>query len=186
MKRGSYVALALLAIAGASDAQYRWRDADGQVNYGDVPPSDARELQRVDARTPMVPNDPSAALPFELRRASARHPAVLYTSGDCPACDNARVYLRQRGIPYSERTVEAPEDLDTLRRLTGSDKVPVLTLGGARYQGFNSAEWTRGLSAAGYPAESLLPPGYAGEPPQPLVARASGPASRAGPAALAR
>lgn len=186
MKCGSFVALALLAVVGAADAQYRWRDADGQVNYGDVPPTDARELQRIDARAPMVPNDPGSALPFELRRASARHPAMLYTSGDCPACDNARVYLRQRGIPYSERTVEAPEDLDTLRRLTGSDKVPVLTLGSARYQGFNSAEWTRGLDAAGYPSDSRLPPGYSDEPPQPLVARASGPANRVGPAAQTR
>jgi glutaredoxin len=186
MKRGWYVALALFAIGGAADAQYRWRDGTGQVNYGDLPPSDARELQRVDARAPVAPNDPGAALPFELRRATAQHPAVLYTSGDCPPCDSARVYLRQRGVPYSERTLEGPEDEQTLRRLTGVDKVPVLTVGKQRLAGFNAAEWSRGLDAAGYPADSRLPPGYAGEPPQPLVARASGPANRVGPATAAR
>ena len=186
MKPVWIVALALVLIGSAAQAQYRWRGDDGQVNYGDQPPYGARELLRVDGRAPMNPNDPNAALPFELRRAIARHPAVLYTSGECPGCDSARVYLRQRGIPYSERTVEAAEDLDTLRKLTGSDKVPVLTLGSARFPGFNSVEWGRGLDAAGYPADSRLPPGYAGEPPQPLVARATGPANLVGPAPRAR
>jgi glutaredoxin len=186
MKPVWIVALALVLIGSAAQAQYRWRGDDGQVNYGDQPPYGARELLRVDGRAPMNPNDPNAALPFELRRATARHPAVLYTSGECPGCDSARVYLRQRGIPYSERTVEAAEDLDTLRKLTGSDKVPVLTLGSARFPGFNSVEWGRGLDAAGYPADSRLPPGYAGEPPQPLVARATGPANLVGPAPRAR
>ena len=93
-------------------------------------------------------------MPFELRRATAQHPAVLYTSDACPACDNARIFLRHRGVPYTERTVDAPEDLEVLRRMTGSDKVPVLTLGRDRLVGFNGADWTRGLDAAGYPAES--------------------------------
>jgi len=186
MKSGAWLALALLAIGSAAEAQYRWRDADGQINYGDQPPYDARDLQRVDNRGPMTPNDPNAALPFELRRAMARNPAVIYTSRDCDPCDSARVFLRQRGIPYSERTVDGADDIETLRRLTGSDKVPVLMLGKDRLTGFSAPEWGRGLEAAGYPAESRLPPGYTGEPPQPLVPRASGPANLVGPAARAR
>ena len=186
MKSGVWLALALLAVGSAAEAQYRWRDADGQINYGDQPPYDARDLQRVDNRGPMTPNDPNAALPFELRRAMAQHPAVMYTSSDCDPCDSARVFLRQRGIPYSERTVDGADDIETLRRLTGSDKVPVLMLGKDRLTGFSAHEWSRGLEAAGYPAESRLPPGYTGEPPQPLVPRASGPANLVGPAARAR
>jgi glutaredoxin len=186
MKHGCWIALALLAIVSAADAQYRWRDADGQTNYGDQPPADARELQRIDGRAPVTPGEPNAALPFALRRAMSRTPAVLYTSGDCVPCDSARVFLRQRGVPYSERTLEAPDDVETLQRLTGSDKVPVLTLGSARFPGFNAIDWGHGLDAAGYPAESQLPPGYAGEPPQPLVPRAGGPAKQAAPVARSR
>jgi glutaredoxin len=186
MKSGWWVALAFVAIGSPAEAQYRWRDTNGQTNYGDLPPSDARDLQRVDARGPMTPNDPNAALPFELRRALASYPALLYTSDDCPPCDSARVFLRQRGVPYSERIVDGADDTETLRRLTGSDKVPVLMLGKQGLAGFSAPEWGRGLDAAGYPAESRLPPGYAGEPPQPLVPRASGPANLVGPAPLAR
>ncbi len=126
------VALILLAIAGAADAQYRWRDPSGQVSYGDIPPTDSRDVQPVNPRVPVARTDGNTTLPFELRRATAHHPAVLYTSSDCTPCDNARAFLRQRGIPFSERTIEAPEDVETLRRLTGVDKVPVLTLGRER------------------------------------------------------
>ena len=186
MKAGGVAALGMLMLlaAGVADAQYRWRDASGQVNYGDFPPGDARDLQRVDSRAPVSVLDPAGALPFELRRATAQHPAVLYTSDECAACDNARVFLRQRGVPYVERTVDAPDDLEVLRRLTGSDKVPVLTLGRDRMVGFNGADWTHGLDAAGYPAESKLPPGYRAEAPEPLVARASGPANQIAPATV--
>lgn len=185
MKAGGLAALGVLMLltATAADAQYRWRDSSGQINYGDFPPGDARDLQRVDSRAPVSVLEAGSAMPFELRRATAQHPAVPYTSDACPACDNARVFLSHRGVPYIERTVDAPEDLEALRRLTGSDKVPVLTLGRDRLVGFNGADWTRGLDAAGYPAESKLPPGYRTEAPEPLVARASGPANRIGPAA---
>ncbi len=183
MKARWAAALAVLAVAGVADAQYRWRDPSGQVNYGDIPPSDAVDLKRIDSRSPVNVNDVSATLPFELRRASSQHPAVLYTSGGCVPCDNARTFLKQRGVPYSERTIEAPSDLDELRRITGIDKVPVLTLGRERFAGFNAADWGRALDAAGYPTESRLPPGYAAEPAQPLVSRASGSANRIGPAA---
>jgi glutaredoxin len=155
MKPGWIVALALVLIGSAAQAQYRWRGDDGQVNYGDQPPFGARELQRVDGRAPMNPNDPNAALPFELRRAIARHPAVLYTSGECPGCDAARVYLRQRGIPYSERTVEAAEDLDTLRKLTGSDKVPVLTLPGIQLRRMGARPRRRRLPGGLAPSARL-------------------------------
>jgi glutaredoxin len=183
--RWAAVVALLIVAGGAAQAQYRWRDGSGQVNYGDFPPSDARDLQRVDAR-PMPAADTAGTLPFELRRATAQHPAVLYTSGDCVACDSGRTFLRQRGVPFAERVVEAPEDLDTLKRQTGLDKVPVLMLGRERFAGFNASNWARALDYAGYPAESKLPADYRPEPPQPLVPRASGPAAAVGPAAAAR
>jgi glutaredoxin len=182
MKARWAIALAMLAVAGVADAQYRWRDPNGQVNYGDIPPSDALDLKRVDSRTTVSANDSATALPFELRRASAQHPAVLYVSSGCVPCDGGRAFLKLRGVPFAERTIDSPDDLDELRRVTGIAKVPVLTLGRERLAGFHAADWAAALDAAGYPTESRLPPSYAAEPPQPLVSRASGPANRIGPA----
>mgnify|MGYP006378707977 CR=1 FL=1 len=84
MKRWWVIAVALLSIGGTADAQYRWRDATGQVNYGDFPPGDARDLKPVGARAPIETADANLALPFELRRAKAQYPVVLYSSDACP------------------------------------------------------------------------------------------------------
>jgi glutaredoxin len=186
MKARWAAALAGVAIVGTADAQYRWRDAGGQVNYGDFPPTEALDVQRVDGRAIVTAPDPNATLPFELRRAMAQHPVRLYSSADCAPCDKARALLARRGVPYAERTINAPEDAEELRRLTGTDKVPVLMVGRVQLDGFNQVAWTRTLDYTGYPGQSQLPPGYTGEPSQPLVARASGLAGRNGPAPVAR
>ena len=99
------------------------------------------------------------------------HPAVLYTSGDCHACEDARVFLRQRGVPYSERTVEGagrprnPAPSDRHRQGSGPD---------ARQQRACRIQ-LRPTGAAGSTRPAIPPnracrPGYVGEPPQPLVA----------------
>lgn len=181
MRRGWLVAFALVTVCSAADAQFRWRDASGQVNYGDFPPGDARELTRVDARAPSAASDDSVALPFELRRAKAQYPVVLYSGDTCQPCDNARIFLRQRGVPYSERFVETPEDGAELKRITGLEKVPVMTIGRDVHGGFRPSDWSRALDLAGYPTESKLPTGYTGEPPRALISRASGPANRVAP-----
>jgi glutaredoxin len=186
MKRAWLVALALMTVCGAAGAQYRWRDANGQVNYGDFPSGDVRELTRVDTRATGAASDGNLELPFELRRAKAQYPVVLYSSDGCPPCENARVFLRQRGVPYTERFIESPEDAVELKRITGVDVVPVMTVGRDTLGGFRPADWSRSLDLAGYPSESKLPAGYAAEPPRSLVSRASGPANRIAPNGEAR
>jgi glutaredoxin len=181
MKRWWVIAVALLSIGGAADAQYRWRDVSGQVNYGDFPPGDARDLKPVGAQAPVETVDANLTLPFELRRAKALYPVVLYSSDACPPCENARVYLRQRGVPFSERVVETPADNSELKRITGIEMVPVITVGKDTLAGFNNGDWSRALDAAGYPSVSKLPAGYAGEPPRSLISRVSGPANRVAP-----
>ncbi|MCK6431379.1 MAG: DUF4124 domain-containing protein, partial [Burkholderiaceae bacterium] len=43
------IALLLAPVLGA--AQYKWTDADGRVSYGDSPPREARNIQRIDVRS---------------------------------------------------------------------------------------------------------------------------------------
>lgn len=171
-------AIVLVALALPAAAQFRWTDADGRVNYGDNPPADAKNLVRFDPRS--GGEDTTNALPFELRRAMSQYPVTLYASDDCgPPCDEARLYLRRRGIPFSEIFVATDLEAAELKRRTGTDSVPVMTLGRSPQVGFQPKAWGAALDAAGYPAQYTLPPTYRAEPPRMLLPRQEGLANRA-------
>jgi glutaredoxin len=183
MKTSSAIAALLLTVFPAA-AQYRWIDPRDQVNYGDFPPADARNVTKVETRTRAAGED-SSELPFELRRAIAQLPATLYTADGCPPCDPARVFLRRRGVPFQEIVVETDVDAQELKRRTGTTSVPILALGSTPHVGFNEIGWNTALDAAGYPAQSVLPPNYRAAAPQPISPRTST-ATQRGSAAAAR
>ena len=165
------VTVAVLAMAGPAQAQYRWNDPSGQVNYGDAPPPDAKNLARVDGRNRLEGADPTGGVPFELRKAIATFPITLYTALDCAPCESARAWLRQRGAPYQEIVVDTDVDAEELRRRVGTTAVPVMTLGRTPHLGFKDSAWSAALNAAGYPAQIVMPPTYRAEPPKPILPR---------------
>ncbi|TCP09705.1 glutaredoxin family protein [Caldimonas thermodepolymerans] len=181
---GAGVGLLALAASLPAQALYKVVGPDGKVTYTDRPPADAGRAQVVSA-----PGAGSTgggqALPYELRQVVARYPVTLYTSSDCQPCDAGRALLRQRGIPYTERTVSTAEDSKALARLTGGNELPTLQIGQQQVRGFSSTEWSSYLDAAGYPKQSLLPANYVHAPATPLVAVQPAPAAPAQPAAPA-
>jgi len=162
-------ALLATAFAGTAAAQYRWVDANGKVHYGDSPPRDAKDVRSLSMRQAPAGSEANASLPFELRRAVERAPVVLYTAPDCQPCAPAAAALRERGVPYSERTVTSNEDLQEFRRITGGLRLPHVTVGSLSQNGFNAETWNSLLDAAGYPKGSMLPRSYQWPSPQPLV-----------------
>jgi glutaredoxin len=115
-----------------------------------------------------------------------RFPVTLYTTKECSSCDAGRNMLRNRGVPFTERTIESAEDNAALQRLTGSSGLPIATIGAQQVKGFSDVEWSQFLDAAGYPKTSQLPSGYKNPAPEPMVARAApAPAPAAAPVAPA-
>jgi len=167
----------LLLAALPASAQYRWLDAGNQVNYGDQPPADARNVTKVETRA-RSSGDESGDLPYELRKAVSQLPATLYTADGCPPCEPARLFLRRRGVPFQEIVVETDVDAEELKRRTGTTAVPVLALGRTPHIGFNEFGWTAALDAAGYPAQSVLPANYRSAAPQPMSPRTASAAGR--------
>jgi glutaredoxin len=180
-------ALAAFALAAPAAAQYRWTDPQGNVNYGDRPPVDAKDVRAVGSRAAPAPGGAEAMnnLPYELRRAVERAPVVLYTSPECQPCAPAAALLRTRGVPFSERTVITNEDLQEFRRISGGLRLPHVTIGSQAQNGFNADIWTALLDAAGYPKGSMLPRSYAWPAAQPLApsAKPEGRAADQAPAA---
>ena len=124
------------------------------------------------------------ALPYELRQIVNRFEVTLYTGANCAPCASARNLLINRGIPFTERSIQSNDDVDALERLSGSNSLPFGTIGKQQLHGFSDAEWTQFLDAAGYPKQSVLPSAYRRAAPTPLVAVA--PAAAPAPATTAQ
>ncbi len=183
-------ALAVLPVC----AQYKVVLPDGRTVYTDRPPADSSSrvtsvgpakttASAARAAAPAGGASPLAAgLPTELRSVVQRYPVTLYTTTDCPPCDNARRLLQQRGIPYAERRVVNEDDALALERLLGARTLPALSIGSQPLRGFAEADWSNFLDAAGYPRESRLPKGWKAAEVTPLVERVAAPAAPAAPA----
>jgi len=188
----------LLAIAcggialGSGNLQaqsiYRIVGPDGQVSFSDNPPaSPASKVTPMDDAQP-APTPSYPALPYALRQVVGKYPVTLYSTSHCVPCDSGRKLLAARGVPFSEKTITTAQDAEALRKLSGSNSLPFLTIGAQHVSGFSASEWAQHLSVAGYPVSSLLPSGYRAPPAAPLVAPekpATPEASTSAPAKLA-
>jgi len=151
----SLVALVLLAAAFGAAAQstYRWVDKEGKVHYSDIPPlpADAKSITPRGARASV---SDGATLPYQTRKAAEAFPIILFTTERCgDPCQDGRLYLSRRNLPFTEKSVVSPEDRDALRNLTGEAEavVPVLKVGSQFSRGFSGSQWEALLDAAGYP-----------------------------------
>lgn len=160
---------ALFSLTAQAQGVYRIVGPDGKVTFSDRPPPDAKATPAPSVNMP-ANNAGGGALPFELRGIASRYPVTIYTGKDCGPCDGGRNYLRSRGIPFNERTINNDNDVEALMRLAGAPRLPVLTIGGQQLKGFSEVEWGQYLDAAGYPKTSALPAAYRNPPPTPLVA----------------
>ena len=163
---------ALLALAAPSlqaQAIYRIVGPDGRVTFSDQPPSSAAKATALSPGGRSAAAPASGSLPLELRQAVNKFPVILYTGDNCEPCNSGRSLLASRGIPFSERTVTTPQDIEALQRLGGQNSLPMLTIGGQRLNGFMNSDWSQYLDAAGYPQSSQLPSGYRNPAPMPLA-----------------
>ncbi|TAH11310.1 MAG: glutaredoxin family protein [Curvibacter sp.] len=165
----STLALALMSHASMAQPVYKIVGPDGRVTFSDKPPA-STEKGTVAASGGVSGPAAGSDLPFELRQVAARYPVTLYTTASCGPCDSGRSLLRNRGIPFTERTITTVEDQEALQRLAGDNSVPFATLGSQKLKGFSDLEWTQYLDAAGYPSTSVLPKTYRYAAPAPLVA----------------
>ena len=178
MKSTASVFILALLAAGAAHAQlYKWVGPDGKVTYSDAPPP--KTAAKVEQKSIGATGAPSTAgLPYELAQAVNNHPVTLYSGDKCVPCDEGRTYLKQRGIPFSEKTVTTNDDVARFKQLTGESRLPVLTVGRNKQTGFESSAWGSALSAAGYPETSRLPktwqqPAAEAAAPKPAIQQAA-------------
>src|SRR5574341_917272 len=142
------LSLAALLTTLPCFALYKVVGPDGKVTYTDRPPA-TQQGGKVQAISGSGTPVSEQALPFELRQPAGRYPVTLYSSDKCTPCDAGRTYLRQRGIPYVERTLSTEADLAAMQRLEGTTELPVLRIGSQQVKGYAQGEWGNYLDAAG-------------------------------------
>jgi hypothetical protein len=148
------ILMALLCTGFAQgQGAYRWVDQDGKVHYGDRPPSAvAGKAQKLSTSAAV----PDKQLSYAVQKAMSDFPVTLYVSADCgAACKDGSNFLRERGIPFSEKNVATKEDVEAVNKLAGgAAMVPLLQVGNRVSKGFESSAWSGLLDAAGYPKEA--------------------------------
>jgi glutaredoxin len=144
-----YILSALFASAQAAGL-YRWVDESGKVHYGDVPAPEIKQTEKKKFSGGAAA--PGADLPYESRRAMQNFPVTLYVADNCAEpCQKARDFLNKRGIPFSEKSLSDPKEMDAFRKASGSDQTPTLSVGTTWLSGFQADNWNSELDVAGYP-----------------------------------
>lgn len=148
------IILITATLGAAAQTMYRWVDKEGKVHYTDRPPAPGQAAQVEQKRT-MTLGVPTAELPAGMRQAVNDYPVTLYTQAACgDPCQSGRDLLKQRGVPFTEKSVETDQDAAALRAAVGgTDKltVPVIKVGPKVVRGYSSTQWNDLLDAAGYP-----------------------------------
>lgn len=163
------VALLLGGAAFGAFAQYKVVGPDGSVTYTDKPPAaNARPAGNGTGAGSTGAGGAAGGLPYETRQAAGKYPVTLYAAKSCAPCDSARQWLRTRGVPFAEYSVDNDKGIVQLQQRFGSSTVPVITIGGQTVTGFAPGDLQSYVDAAGYPAQARLS-GYAWPAAVPLV-----------------
>jgi glutaredoxin len=178
MKRAFLLSLLMLCTAGAQAQMYKSVGPDGRVTYSDTPPAQGAGELRVNPSSAAAPD-----LPYALAQAVKANPVTLYTAANCAPCASGRALLVARGVPYTEKTVSSNEDVAALKSVGGDAQLPLLIVGRAKQQGFEEGAWNGALTAAGYPASSMLPRSWRNPAPVAAAPRATQPSPSSAPAA---
>lgn len=160
-------ALCLVLASAPAWALYKVVGPNGEITYTDRPPADAKKAAPLG--TVGGANMTTAGLPYSLQQVANKYPVSLYTTERCPACEQGKQFLMQRGIPFIERTVTTAADIAAYRALTGVEQLPALQIGSQQLLGFTEASWSSYLTAAGYPEKTDLPASYKRPAPYPLA-----------------
>lgn len=149
--------ICLFTTASAQAQMYKSVGPDGKITYSDVPPTTGTVVEQ---KKISGSSTDTANLPYELAQAVKNNPVTLYSSDQCSPCDDGRKLLKERGVPFSEKSVNSNDDIAQLRKISGENQLPVLMIGSNKQGGFEASSWNNALTTAGYPQSSRLPKNY--------------------------
>ena len=145
------ILLGLAAWAQAAEV-YEWVDEKGVRQYSQQPPPPHIKNVTQKQLSPSVIE--TGGLSYGLQRAIRNFPVTLYITECGDPCKSARAHLARRGIPFTEKNPQKPEETENFRKLTGGGmEVPLLLVGEVRVlKGYLASDWDAAFDQAGYPS----------------------------------
>ena len=165
MKIGTFLTLLGAAAIAHAAEMYRWVDEKGVVNYTHYPPP--ANIKNVEQKKFGANTVQTSETPYSVQQAAKNFPVTLYVTDCGELCNNARAHLKKRGIPYTEKNPQKPEEVENFKKLTGGGmEVPLLIVGQLRtIKGYLASEWDAALDQAGYPSTAIPGAKPAAAPP---------------------
>jgi glutaredoxin len=177
MKTWLFIALIGFTFCAQGADMYRWIDEKGVVNYTSFPPPP--NISKMEQRKLNDNSIQTSDAPYSLQQAVKNFPVTLYVTDCGESCTSARAHLNKRGIPYTEKNPQKPEEAENFKKLTaGGMQVPLLVVGRlSTLKGYLASEWDATLDQAGYPSSPI--PGVKPAVTRPAPAPAPKPAADA-------
>lgn len=156
MSRSRALAVTILALASAASFSvtakvYRWLDAEGNLHFGDQPPSrdtaEVIKLKPVNTFTeaPLIESSPIAVNNTPTRKSTR---VKIYTTRSCSHCKQAKAYMKKKGVAFQEldigKSSRARKQFDRL----GGRGVPLITIGDQQMSGFSPQAFDQLLKRA--------------------------------------
>lgn len=117
---------ALSAYAGL----YRYVDGEGQVHYSDQKPQTS-EFKALEIKL-SVPAQNS-----QMAKKKSTGGVVIYTSSTCNYCKQAKAWMKQKSVLFTERNITTSRTARKAYDKLGARGVPVILVGENRLNGFN-------------------------------------------------
>ncbi len=127
---------------------YQWKDSNGNVHFGDQPPSSSN-VKPVDVvltpATKIKIQASSTETTLPLAPINARKKKVImYATSWCPYCEKARNYFQQNKIRYVEYDVEKlPKRMKEFKKKGGTGYPLILIGKDLQMQGFSASGFER-------------------------------------------
>jgi len=162
-----FLVLSLGAAVRISDVSaqqmYRWTDQNGRVHITDTPPpASAKGVQKQRAGSApagTAPAEGGQQNSYDLQLAMKDYPVALYTSPMCKEpCQRARDHLNKRGVPFREIQVWDVDSNEELKRVSGTNQVPTVIVGGSVQKGYEISAFDELLDSARYPKAGAVKP----------------------------
>jgi hypothetical protein len=154
----AWVLCALFAVVATANAAqfYEWTDEKGVKQYTQYPPPpNIKNVQQKRLGSNVVE---TSAPGYAMQQAVKSFPVSVYLTADCgDLCASARTHLVKRGVPFTEKDPQKPEEQPIFKKLAGGgNEVPLLVVGELKtVKGYSASEWDSALDQAGYPSAAV-------------------------------